>query len=306
MANDIPRLVRTAERRTDLDFLEGHLNRDTTLLVPLWREQAILQSEGLALPTVGTAKDLLDASSEVVFLGLVGENAAFGVDISKSGSPLDHPAFTRARFATDSRQLLAQLSDTEAELALYARALLLWHKRHPFCSVCGKPTRPKDGGHARACQAPECRAQHFPRTDPCVLILVHDGEQCLLGRQPSWPKGMYSALAGFVEPCEDLESAAAREVLEEAGIVIGAPRYYASQPWPFPASLMVGFEAEPKTREISCKDAELEDARWFTRAELAAVANAPREEGGLYVPPPFSLAGKLIARFIAQVPGSSA
>lgn len=304
MAHDMPRLVRTAERRTDLDFLEGHLKRDTTLLVPLWREQAIVQGDGLALPTVAAAKDLLDAASEVVFLGLLDGDAAFGVDISTSGSPLDHPAFTRARLATDSRQLLAQLTDTEAELALYARALLLWHSRHRFCSVCGRPTRPKDAGHSRACQAPECRAQHFPRTDPCVLILVHDGEQCLLGRQPSWPKGMYSALAGFVEPCEDLESAAAREVLEESGIVIGPPRYFTSQPWPFPASLMVGFEAEPKTRDIHCNDAELEEARWFSRAELAAAAKAPREEGGLFVPPPFSLAGKLIARFVAQVPGA--
>lgn len=304
MANDMPRLVRTAERRTDLDFLEGHLNRDTTLFVPVWREQAIVQGDGLALPTVAAAKDLLDAASEVVFLGLLGDNAVFGADISSSASPLDHPVFTRARLATDSRQLLAQLPDAEAELALYARALLLWHSRHRFCSVCGRPTRPKDGGHARACAAPECRAQHFPRTDPCVLILVHDDEQCLLGRQPGWPTGMYSALAGFVEPCEDLESAAAREVLEEAGIVIGAPRYYASQPWPFPASLMVGFVAEPKTRDIQCSDAELEDARWFSRAEIAVAAKAPREEGSFFVPPPFSLAGKMIARFVAQLPSA--
>jgi NAD+ diphosphatase len=304
MAKDQPRLVRTAERRADLDFLDGHLGRDSTLLVPLWREQAIVQADGLALPTLGAARDLFEAASEVVFLGLVDGNAVFGADISASASPLEHPAFTRARLATDSRQLLAQLSDTEAELALYSRALLLWHSRHRFCSVCGKPTRPKDGGHTRICVAPECRAQHFPRTDPCVLVLVHDGEQCLLGRQPSWPKGMYSALAGFVEPCEDLESAAAREVLEEAGIVIEPPRYYHSQPWPFPASLMVGFEAMPKTRDIECRDAELEDARWFSRAELAAIANTPRDEGGLFVPPPFSLAGKMIARFISQVPGS--
>jgi NAD+ diphosphatase len=113
---------------------------------------------------------------------------------------------------------------------------------------------------------------------------------------------MYSALAGFVEPCEDLESAVAREVLEESGIVIDTPRYYASQPWPFPASLMVGFEATPKTRDINCNDAELEDARWFSREELAAAAKAPQAEGGFFVPPPFSLAGKMIARFVAQLP----
>lgn len=304
MAHDMPRLIRTAERRTDLDFLENHLNRDSSLIVPLWREQAIVNGDGLALPTVADAKDLLDTATEVVFLGLVDGRAVFGADISAAPSPLDHPAFTRARLAADSRQLLAQLPDSEAELALYARAMLVWHSRHRFCSTCGRPTRPKDGGHSRACQAPECRAQHFPRTDPCVLVLVHDGEQCLLGRQPGWPKGMYSALAGFVEACEDLEAAVAREVLEEAGIEIGPPRYYASQPWPFPASLMVGFEAEPKTREICCKDAELEDARWFSREELAAAAKAPRDDGWFFVPPPFSLAGKMIARFVAQVPGA--
>lgn len=304
MAHDMPRLVRTAERRTDLDFLENHLNRDATLVVPLWREQAIVNGEGLALPTVAQAKDLLETATEVVFLGLIEETAVFGVDISTSASPLDHPAFPSARLATDSRQLLAQLTDTQAELALYARALLVWHARHQFCSNCGRPTRPKDGGHSRACAAPDCRAQHFPRTDPCVLVLVHDGEHCLLGRQPTWPKGMYSALAGFVEACEDLETAVAREVLEESGIEIGTPRYYASQPWPFPASLMVGFEAEPKTREIRCNDAELEDARWFSRAEIAAAAKAPREQGGFFVPPPFSLAGRMIARFVAQVPGA--
>jgi NAD+ diphosphatase len=304
MAHDMPRLVRTAERRTDLDFLENHLNRDTTLVVPLWREQAIVNGDGLALPTVAQAKDLLDTATEVVFLGLVDGTAVFGADISTSASPLDHPAFPNARLAADSRQLLAQLTGTEAELALYARAMLVWHSRHRFCSNCGRPTRPKDGGHSRACAAPDCRAQHFPRTDPCVLVLVHDGEHCLLGRQPTWPKGMYSALAGFVEACEDLETAVAREVLEESGIEIGPPRYYASQPWPFPASLMVGFEAEPKTREIHCNDAELEDARWFSRAEIAAAAKAPREEGVFFVPPPFSLAGRMIARFVAQVPGA--
>lgn len=302
MAQDQPRLLRSAEKRTDLDFLDAQLARDTTLLVPLWREQAIVRGDGLALPTLGAAKDLLESSSELVFMGMLGHDAVFAADISSLGSPLDHPAFARAAFAADSRILLAQLSTTDAELALYARALLLWHSRHRFCSVCGRPTRPKDGGHSRACQAPDCRAQHFPRTDPCVLVLVHDGERCLLGRQPNWPKGMYSALAGFVEPCEDLESAAAREVLEEAGIVIDAPRYYASQPWPFPASLMVGFEAAPTTFEIQCNDAELEDARWFTRAELAELAKAPRADGNFFVPPPFSLAGKMIARFIAQVP----
>lgn len=300
MSNDRPRLSRAAERRTDLDYLEKQLGSATTRIVPLWREQAIVHASGLAVPTVESAKDLLEACAEVVFLGELAGDAVFGADISEVAAPLEHPAFTRARLAGDTRLLLSQLSEADAELALYSRALLLWHSRHRHCGVCGRATRPKDGGHSRLCSSADCRTQHFPRTDPCVLVLVHDGDRCLLGRQAVWPTGMYSALAGFVEPCEDLETAAAREVLEETGIEIEDLRYQTSQPWPFPASLMIGFEARPKNREIRPNDAELEDARWFTRSELANCTATPRDQGGIFVPPPHSLAGRMIARFIAQ------
>ncbi|HKU37077.1 MAG TPA: NAD(+) diphosphatase [Polyangiales bacterium] len=305
MWSERPHLSRAAERRADIDYLEGLLAQPSTRLVPLWREQALMHDAGgLALPSLEHAKDLLERSAELVFLGLIDDQAYFAADISELGTPLDHPAFTGARLAGDARSILSQVSDREAELALYARAILLWHARHRHCSVCGRATRPKDGGHSRLCPAPECKAQHFPRTDPCVLVLVHDGEQCLLGRQASWPKGMYSALAGFVEPCEDLETAAAREVLEESGVEIGELHYFASQPWPFPASLMIGFEAKPKTRDIHLNDAELEDARWFTRAELRAAAVVPRAEAPFFVPPLHSLAGRMLARFIASEGGA--
>jgi NAD+ diphosphatase len=301
MSNERPHLSRAAERRTDIDFLESLLARGSTRLVPLWREQALMHAQGgLALPRLEHAKDLLETSGELVFLGLIDDEAYFAADISSLGAPLEHQAFQGMLLAGDARAILSQLSERESELALYARALLLWHARHKHCSVCGRPTRPKDGGHSRLCPEPGCKAQHFPRTDPCVLVLVHDGEQCLLGRQATWPKGMYSALAGFVEPCEDLESAAKREVLEESGVEIGDLRYFASQPWPFPASLMIGFEAAPKSRAIRLNDAELEDARWVSRAELRAAASAPRGEGRFFVPPLHSLAGRMIAKFVAS------
>ncbi|HKP57014.1 MAG TPA: NAD(+) diphosphatase [Polyangiales bacterium] len=301
MPNEGPYLSRAAERRTDIDYLESLLGRGSTRLVPLWREQALVrEAGGLAVPQLEHARDLLDTSSELVFLGLIEDEAYFAADISGLGAPLDHAAFAGMRLASDARMILSSLSDRDAELALYARAILLWHARHKHCSVCGRPTRPKDGGHSRVCPDPGCKAQHFPRTDPCVLVLVHDGEQCLLGRQASWPKGMYSALAGFVEPCEDLESAARREVMEEAGVEIGDLRYFASQPWPFPASLMIGFEATPKSREIRLNDAELEDARWVSRAELREAAATPRGTGAFFVPPLHSLAGRMIARFVAS------
>ena len=139
------------------------------------------------------------------------------------------------------RQAAAILSREDGGLAAYTAALLNWHRRHRYCSACGQPSDVVEGGLTRKC--PNCGAEHHPRTDPVVIMLVTDGDRLLLGRQHAWPSGRYSALAGFVEPGEALEEAVAREVREEAGVVVGRPRYIASQPWPFPASLMLGFSA---------------------------------------------------------------
>jgi NAD+ diphosphatase len=182
------------------------------------------------------------------------------------------------------------------QLAFYARAMLSWHERHQFCASCGHATRARQGGHLRVCSQSTCAAQHFPRTDPCVLVLVRDGERCLLGRSRGWPAGMYSALAGFVEPGETLEQGAAREVLEEAGIEIENLQYFGSEPWPFPASLMIGFVADARGSEIRVDSTELEAARWVSRAELN---RGPGTE--FFVPrPEVSLSGRLIAAFAAR------
>ncbi|MBC7800865.1 MAG: NAD(+) diphosphatase, partial [Gemmatimonadaceae bacterium] len=150
----------------------------------------------------------------------------------------------------------------------HARGLMHWRNRHRFCGVCGGVCEPRSAGHAMACTA--CNAQHFPRTDPAVIMLVHRGDRVLLGHSQRFPKvTMYSTLAGFVEPGESLEEAVAREVLEESAIVVGAVRYHSSQPWPFPSSIMLGFYAEGLTDDITIDPTELRDARWFTRAELA-------------------------------------
>lgn len=297
MSQERPQLDRDTLKRKDLDHLEQRLDRAESVLVPIWRDQLLVRPDSLVLPTLGQARDLLNASAELVYLGLYGGEAAFGVDISPEREPLAHPALAGASTLGDARSVLTQLPEAEADLALYARALLSWHARHQYCGKCGHETRPRDGGHSRACTRAGCGLSHFPRTDPCVLILVHDGEHCLLGRQQGWPTGMYSALAGFVEPCESLEQAAARETLEEAGIAIDNIRYAASQPWPFPASLMVGFVAEPRNRDIQRSDAELEDARWFSRAELRE-PTLP----GFFTPRGYSLAGRMISEFLA-LPG---
>jgi NAD+ diphosphatase len=187
------------------------------------------------------------------------------------------------------REAAATLPRADGGLAAYAAALLNWHRRHRFCANCGHPTEVREAGHVRSC--PSCGAEHHPRTDPVVIMLVLRGEEVLLGRQPSWPPGRYSALAGFVEPGESLEEAVAREVREEARVEIGAPRYVSSQPWPFPSSLMLGFVAPWSSGEPVIGDEELEDVRWFTRK---AVQAAVEGRGELQLPPPLAIARRLV------------
>jgi len=215
---------------------------------------------------------------EIVFLGVHDEHAHFALDISAIEAPLDtmrSPTLAAAgiadaevRFA-DLRQLGGRLERREGALLAFARAILFWHSRHRFCGLCGNPTRSEEAGHMRRCTDPACHAMHFPRTDPAVIMLVVDSDRTLLGRNKNFPlPGMYSTLAGFVEPGESLEDAVAREVREETAIEVGAVHYHSSQPWPFPANIMLGFYAEAASTEISVDYGELEDARWFERGWL--------------------------------------
>jgi NAD+ diphosphatase len=183
--------------------------------------------------------------------------------------------------------------DRAAMLAA-AKALMHWHARHRFCSNCGAPTEVAVAGWRRDCNV--CKANHFPRTDPVVIMLAIDGDACLLGRQPRFPKGMYSALAGFVEPGETVEAAVRREISEEAGVVCDKVQYFTSQPWPFPASLMIGCFAEAKSREIKVDRVELEDARWFSREEAVALLEK-RHPDRLAAPVPVAIAHHLLKRW---------
>jgi NAD+ diphosphatase len=175
-----------------------------------------------------------------------------------------------------------------------AKALMNWHTRHRFCSNCGAPTDVAVAGWRRDC--PVCKAIHFPRTDPVVIMLAVDGDACLLGRQPRFPKGMYSALAGFVEPGETIEAAVRREVREEAGVVCRAVQYFASQPWPFPASLMIGSFAQAESRALEVDRVELEDARWFSRDEAIALIEGGHPDG-LLAPAAMAIAHHLLRRW---------
>jgi NAD+ diphosphatase len=225
------------------------------------------------------------ASNGVVLLGLrEGGQPLFAADVgalAADGLPGE---------LLGLRELTSELSPDELGLVAYASALLNWHRRHGFCAVCGHATEIADGGHERRC--PSCGAHHFPRTDPVVIMRVARGDQLLLGHKPEWPEWRYSVLAGFVEPGETLEQAVQREVLEESGIEVEDVRYVASQPWPFPSSLMLGFEATALPgREPAVGDEELEDVRWFSREQICAAA---RGEGDLLLPPRFSIARQLI------------
>jgi NAD+ diphosphatase len=195
----------------------------------------------------------------------------------------------------DLRRVMTRLSALDAELAATARGMFLWHDSHGFCARCGQPSQPCKGGWQRQC--PACGAPHFPRSDPVVIMLVTHGNKALLGRSPGWPEGMFSLLAGFVEPGETLENAVRREVFEETGIHVEKPRYLASQPWPFPASLMVGMAAEALDEIITLDPVELEDARWVSREEMAA-ALAGRVPGFLQARRG-AIARDLIERWVA-------
>lgn len=201
------------------------------------------------------------------------------------------PAPSRHEFR-GLRGLAGDLGQSDAALLAYARAMVVWHRDHPFCARCGAATRSIEAGHARLCTQDDCGARHFPRVDPAIIVLVTSGDRCLLGRQPDWPPGRYSTIAGFVEPGESLEEAVIREVREETGVTTENPRYHSSQPWPFPSSLMLGYTATAVTEDISLIDGELEDARWVTRADIAS--------GRILTPTPFSIAYALLRNWYEQ------
>jgi NAD+ diphosphatase len=208
-----------------------------------------------------------------------------------SGADFALPPATELR---ELRPLAPMLPADSASLLAYARALVLWRARHRFCGVCGAPNAARRAGHVMRCTRPDCDNETFPRLDPAIIVLVTDasGERALLGRQAAWAPGRYSTIAGFVEPGESLEDAVAREVAEETGVEVGEVRYQSSQPWPFPSSLMLGFRAVARTEAITLRDGELEDARWFTRADL--------ETGHPALPPPGAISARLIDGWFTQ------
>ena len=259
---------RSGEMRKDAEWLDGALHHADTRFVPVWGDHCLVGGEPLRLALLERRQieNYLD-EHDPIFLGLYRGKPAFAVAIAASEAP---PYAELGEFQ-ELRYLGSVLPAGEANLAAHARGLVLWHSSQLFCGSCGSSARPDSGGNSRRCVNVECNREIFPRVDPAIIVLVSDGERCLLGRQSNWPDGRYSTIAGFVEPGESLEDAVRREVFEETNIRVAAVRYHSSQPWPFPSSLMLGFVAEPDTntdQQIQLNDGELEDARWFTRKEL--------------------------------------
>jgi NAD+ diphosphatase len=281
---------RVSGQRDEEAFVAGLLASPEALFIPVWRGQSLMKgvAEGtpeavLLSPEAAAAVRMTEGPWAL--LGLWDGRAVFAVDCSAAEDPL--PLLPQGFGAfSELRGVAGLLPAGEASMLAHARGLLHWRIRHRFCGVCGGTCAPRSAGNAMACT--NCNAQHFPRTDPAVIMLVVRDGHALLGHSTRFPNStMYSTLAGFVEPGESLEEAVRREVMEETGVRVGQAWYHSSQPWPFPASIMLGFHAEGLSDAITVDPTELRDARWFSRAEL-------RNPEGFQLPRPDSIARRLI------------
>jgi NAD+ diphosphatase len=294
-------LDRSAHIREEKGWLDRLMTAPETRIVPVWRSRSLITDDASGNPCAGILvamnhQALIEQAEFVVFLGEKAGVPHIGLDLSPLDEAQVNDIFADHGVFTDLRQIGPVLERFEGSILAYARGLMYWHQRHRFCGVCGAPSIVLKGGHQRNCTNETCRAPSFPRTDPAVIMLVHDGDRALLGRQQVWKPGMYSTLAGFVEPGETLEEAVAREVWEETNIQVEDVRYHSSQPWPFPASIMLGFHAKARTTAINLNDNEIEDAQWFTVDELRDF-----EAIGNILPRPDSIARRLIEDWMAEL-----
>jgi NAD+ diphosphatase len=311
-----------AERR-DPKWIEAAVRSPRTRFLPLWKLEVLMNRPTAPLPGAGLAgarpsgtaggdaghanstpelgwvgPDLLGrlppGVPPPVLLGLRGGVAHFAVDISNVQDPATLGLPDGFKFE-DARVAATDLPVVETGIIAQSRAQVDWHHRHKFCSVCGERTAPERGGLQRRCAA--CKAEHFPRTDPVVIMLVHGGDRCILGQtRARMSSGFYSCLAGFLDQGESIEEAVRREVREEAGVEIKDIRYHSSQPWPFPSSLMIGCHAAAASEEIKFDAEEMSDVRWYSRPEVAAALR--NENPGLKVPGPIAIAHHLIKAWV--------
>ena len=292
-------LNRASERRGDESWLAEKLADAESLAVALWNGKPlvedILDEEGqpagvqIAYLRADLAQDLAGGNERLLFMGLWKDIAVFAVDVEGGADPAEGPLKGLGRFE-ELRGVASTMPPADAGILATAKSMFEWRRRHRWCAACGQKSEVSDGGWKRIC--PSCETEHFPRTDPVVIMLaVHEGK-CLLGRQAAWPAGMFSALAGFLEPGETIEEACARELKEEAGLTATAVRYHSSQPWPWPSSLMMGLIAEVDSADAAPDQTELEEVRWFDKDEATQLIKGELE--GVFCPPSLAIAHQLI------------
>jgi NAD+ diphosphatase len=293
-------LDRRAGLRANAEELRALLRAERARIVPVWNQKHLFDAAPRPqfLSFAHIARLDLDVL-EPVFLGCADDTPWFALGLPPGDAPPDLGLNGDYRTLNE---VVTLLTPDEASILAYGRAMVIWHDNHRYCGRCGAPTRSSDGGHARVCTNPACGHRSFPRTDPAVITLIEDpgGARALLGRQARWMPGMYSVIAGFVEPGESLEETVARETFEETGVRVTDVRYMASQPWPFPSSIMLGFRARALTTAIVLGDDELEDCRWFTRDELRSFGRADGPYASLRLPNPFSIARYLINAWLDE------
>ncbi|MCV0429371.1 MAG: NAD(+) diphosphatase [Roseibium sp.] len=293
-------LDRQSTRRSESSYLDELLNKPDTQVI-LSTDKTLVFPAGEVFPVghdLNSAKALGADPAEMVFLGLRPENgqALFATTLPHSDEELADRSDIQIE---DLRNLALRNALCEQDLGALAqaRALIHWHRTHSHCSRCGEKTQMAEAGYRRDC--PSCGAPHFPRTDPCVIMLITDGDRALLGRPARLPEGVYTTLAGFMEPGETIEQAVRRETLEESGIIVGDVRLISNQPWPFPANLMLGCVGIATSRDIEIEDDELEDCKWCDRAEVLQMTDGTHPEGHR-IPPSISIAYELIIGWLEE------
>jgi NAD+ diphosphatase len=287
-------LDRASERRKDAAWLAERLDSDESLGLAIWNGKPMVETgkDGgvqIAYLPAKMVAELAGGPEKLLFMGLWKETAVFAVDLDGGIDPCDGPLQGLGRFE-DLRGLALRLPHTDAAILATAKQMFEWRRRHRHCANCGEPSLVAEGGWKRAC--PACNAEHFPRTDPVVIMLAVHGDRCMLGRQEIWPKGMFSALAGFLEPGETIEEACARELNEEAGLKTASVAYHSTQPWPYPSSLMIGLIAQVEDEDAAPDQTELSEVRWFTKPEARDLLAGKLE--GTFAPGGMAIAHQLI------------